>query len=102
MVTVAEDVWEAPYTLHPTPFTLHPSPLHATPYTLHLAPYTIHTTHCTPHPTPYTVHPKLSALPRQSESNSSFPIALICTTSRRIPASASANQGPKKGDLIPL
>jgi len=31
-----------------------------------------------------------------------FSIALICTTRPRIPASASANQGPKKGDLIPL
>jgi len=28
--------------------------------------------------------------------------ALICTTRRRIPVSASTNQGPKKGDLILL
>jgi hypothetical protein len=26
---------------------------------------------------------------------------LICTTSRQIPSSASANQGPAKGDLFP-
>jgi len=31
---------------------------------------------------------------------SSFSIALICTTSRRIPASASTNQGPEKCSLI--
>jgi hypothetical protein len=29
-----------------------------------------------------------------------FPIALICTTRCRIPANASANQGPKKAGLI--
>ena len=29
----------------------------------------------------------------------SFEAALICTTSRRIPASASPNQGPEQGDL---
>ena len=29
-----------------------------------------------------------------------FSIALICTTSRRIPAIASTNQGPEKGDLV--
>jgi len=33
---------------------------------------------------------------------SSFSIALICTTSRRIAESASTNQGPEKGDLITL
>ena len=30
---------------------------------------------------------------------SSFSIALICTTSGRIPASASTNQGPEQGDF---
>ena len=29
-----------------------------------------------------------------------FLIALICTARRRIPTSASANQGPGKGDLM--
>ena len=38
----------------------------------------------------------------QSGIKSSFPIPLICTTSRRIPVSASTNPVPKKGDLIPL
>jgi len=33
---------------------------------------------------------------------STFSIALICTASRRIPASARTNQGLEKGDLIPL
>ena len=33
---------------------------------------------------------------------SSFSIALICTARRRIPASASRNRGPAKGDVIPL
>ena len=33
---------------------------------------------------------------------SPFSIALICTRSRRIPASASANQEPRKGDLVHL
>jgi len=31
---------------------------------------------------------------------SSLSIALICTTSQRIPASASTNQGSEKGDLM--
>jgi len=35
-------------------------------------------------------------------SKSSVSIALIGTISRRIPASARANQGAKKDDLIPL
>ena len=35
-------------------------------------------------------------------SKSSFPIALICTTSRRITTSTSTNQGPQKGDLITM
>jgi len=35
-------------------------------------------------------------------SKLSFSIALICTTGRQISASASANQGPAKGDLIPF
>ena len=34
-----------------------------------------------------------------SQIESSFSIALICATSRRIPASASTNQGPDKDDL---
>ena len=34
-------------------------------------------------------------------SKSSFSISLTVTSSRRIPASASANQGPDKGGLIP-
>ena len=33
--------------------------------------------------------------------SASFEIALICTTRRQIPASASTNQGPEKDDLIP-
>jgi len=33
-------------------------------------------------------------------SKSSFSIALICTTSRWIPARARTNQGPEKCDLI--
>jgi len=33
---------------------------------------------------------------------SSFPIALICTTRRRIAASASTNQGSENGCLIRL
>jgi hypothetical protein len=31
-----------------------------------------------------------------------FSIALICTTSRRIPASAGMNQEPETGGLIPV
>ena len=38
----------------------------------------------------------------ESVSKSSFSIPLICTTNRRIPASAGTNQGPEKGDLILL
>jgi len=34
-----------------------------------------------------------------TERKSSFQIALICNARRRIPASASTNQGPKKDDL---
>jgi len=34
----------------------------------------------------------------QKGGESSFSVALICTASRRIPASAT-NQGPEKGDL---
>ena len=37
-----------------------------------------------------------------ARSKSSFSIALIGFTSRRIPASASANQGPETGDLVLL
>ena len=33
---------------------------------------------------------------------SSFSMAIICNTRRRIPAGASGNQGPEKGGLIPL
>ena len=36
----------------------------------------------------------------ESEIKSSFLIALRFTTSRRILASASTNQGPEKGDLV--
>jgi len=32
----------------------------------------------------------------------SFSLALVCTTSRRIPASEGTNQGHEKGDLVPL
>ena len=35
-------------------------------------------------------------------TNRLFEIAWICTTCRRIPASASTNQGTEKGDLIPF
>jgi hypothetical protein len=38
----------------------------------------------------------------QTGKKTPFPIAFICSKSRRIPASASTNQGPEKGDLIPL
>ena len=38
---------------------------------------------------------------RPAGSKSSCEIALFCTTSRRIPASASTSQGPEIGDLIP-
>jgi len=38
----------------------------------------------------------------QSGTNSPVFIALICTTRRRTLPSASRNQGPEKGDLIPL
>ena len=38
----------------------------------------------------------------QSESKSSFPIALICTTTRRMPVGAGTNQGPENGDLTTL
>jgi len=38
----------------------------------------------------------------QKRSKPSVSIALICTTGRRIPASASTHQGPGKGDLIAL
>ena len=38
----------------------------------------------------------------QSAIKASFSIAVICAASRRIPASASTNQGPGKGDLILL
>ena len=37
----------------------------------------------------------------QRGGKSSVSIALICTTRRWIPACASTNQGPEKGDLIP-
>jgi len=37
----------------------------------------------------------------QSGRKSPSSIPLICTTSRRIPARASTNQGPENGDLIP-
>jgi len=36
----------------------------------------------------------------QRVNKSSFSIALICTTSHRMPAGASANQGSETGDLI--
>ena len=38
----------------------------------------------------------------QRGRKSCFTIALLCTTRRRIPESASANQGPEKGDLTNL
>ena len=38
----------------------------------------------------------------QSAIKSSFSIALICTTSHRIPVSASTNQGPEKGEVVLL
>ena len=40
--------------------------------------------------------------PRRGGSKSCFLIVLTCFTRHRILASASANQGPDKGDLIPL
>ena len=40
--------------------------------------------------------------PCRHRIKSSFSIVLICTTRRRIPASASTNQGPETGDLILL
>jgi len=38
----------------------------------------------------------------QIGSKWSFFIALVCTKGRRIPAGASSNQVPEKGELIPL
>jgi len=38
----------------------------------------------------------------QRDSKLPFSIALIGTTSRRIPTRISTNQGPEKGGLIPL
>ena len=40
--------------------------------------------------------------PLLAVDKSSFSIALICTTSPRIPASASANHGSQKDCLIPM
>jgi len=37
----------------------------------------------------------------QSGSKSSFSVALICATRRRIPASSSTNQATENGDLMP-
>ena len=54
--------------------------------------------------------PQLSALvhslhrdiePARRMIKSSFSIALICTTSRRVPANAGTNQETEKGDLVP-
>jgi hypothetical protein len=42
--------------------------------------------------------PRAAAVPQAPKT--SFSLALICTTSRRIPARASTNQGPAKGDLV--
>ena len=42
--------------------------------------------------------PRAAAVPQAPKT--SFSLALICTTSRRIPARASTNQGPGKGGLI--
>ena len=42
-----------------------------------------------------------SAHQPQTGSRSSFPVALICTTCRPIPASSGTHQGPEKGDLVP-
>ena len=36
----------------------------------------------------------------QSGIKSSLKLALVCTTRRRIPVSASTNQGPEKGNLV--
>jgi hypothetical protein len=46
----------------------------------------------------FEVVPSLQAVSAHalSEIKSSFPVALICTTSRRIPASASVNQTLEK------
>ena len=44
---------------------------------------------------------KIATINPQCGVKPSVSIALICTTRRRIPSSASADQGPGKGDLIP-
>ena len=48
----------------------------------------------------FPIVPSYPHYPRQRGVKSSLPTALICTTSRRIPASASATQGPGKGGLV--
>ena len=111
------------YTIYPTPYTLHPTPctLHPAPYTPHPAPYTLHPAPCTLYPAPCALHhtPKAIGdhsfgiaglmcligqvrLSTQCGTKSSSSISLMRTTSRWIPASVSTNQGPEKGDLIPV
>jgi len=45
--------------------------------------------------------PVVPGIDDQVRTKSSFSIALFCLTRRRIPARASSNEGPEKGDLIP-
>jgi hypothetical protein len=68
---------------------------------------------CSVHPKPHTseapyrlIHSTLrlsrAATSLQRDIKSPFPIALICTTRSRIPASASNNQEIEEGGLIPI
>ena len=49
---------------------------------------------------PFSLGPLGDAPALRGGGKSYFSISLICTTGRRIPAGASANQGPEKGDLM--
>ena len=48
---------------------------------------------------PHLCHPPPTSSP-QRESQSVFPISMRCTTSSRIPASASPNQGPGETKIV--
>jgi len=50
--------------------------------------------------TAQTIEAMLNQGSDQVGANRPFSIVLVCSTSRRIPTSASTNEGPDKGDLI--
>ena len=54
---------------------------------------------CTPNPAGAASRPQPGSPHFLSGIKSSFSNSLICTTSRQIPASATTDQGPQKGDL---